>query len=166
MNTTTLVQVTVFGGGDLTVFVNVCVSLSFEKDHWEALTFNRKNRVIEWTWRKYEVAKLLTILTGKKTRGNRLIWFVGRFERTHEIITYTGVQNLGNIAIVVCLRVPVLFACRWDGGNSRRTGESWFLPILEQCTFQCKPYTSLLRMACLVKLSLSTPWRCIGELDV
>jgi len=33
MNTTTLVQVTVFGGGDLTVFVNVCVSLSFEKDH-------------------------------------------------------------------------------------------------------------------------------------
>jgi len=39
----------------------------------------------------------------------------GGSERTDRIITYGGT---GKFVIVVCLRVPVLFACWWDGGNS------------------------------------------------
>ena len=64
--------------------VNVCV-LVFRKGPLRSVTFNRKNRVIEWTWRKYEETKVLTILTGK-TSVNRLIWFVG----FHEYATWGG----------------------------------------------------------------------------
>jgi len=53
--------------------VKVCV-LVFRKEQLRSVTFNHKNRVVGWTWRKYEGTKVPMILTGK-TRGNRLIWF-------------------------------------------------------------------------------------------
>jgi hypothetical protein len=37
----------------INVFVNVC-ALVFRKGPLRSVTFNRKNRVIEWTWRKRE----------------------------------------------------------------------------------------------------------------